>query len=429
MATSVHIAKKEAIEGTIIVPGDKSISHRAVILSALSTGKSTFENMLLGADCLSTVSAFRMMGVPIQIQEHVMTVEGCGLCGLSTPKNALDIGNSGTTIRLLSGILSAQKFESTLFGDASLNSRPMGRIIDPLRLMGARIDGTGDKATAPLSIRGGVLQGIFFEETKGSAQVKSSVLLAGMYAKGETTVVEVKPSRDHTERMLQLFNAPFEKKDKHLTIQECESLTPVQQMIPNDISSAAFFIVAALILDDSEIVLPNVGLNPTRMGIIKVLQSMGADIEVVITADDYEPIGTITARSSNLTGIDIDPDLIPFIIDELPILMIAASCASGTTTITGAQELRVKETDRIASMARGLTLLNIPITETEDGVIIDGVTNLEGGVTIDSCHDHRTAMSFAILALKTEKGIDVVNPSCVEISYPNFFQTLEQYAH
>jgi 3-phosphoshikimate 1-carboxyvinyltransferase len=426
---SIHVNSKKNICGTFSVPGDKSISHRAVIFSSLATGKSIFDNFLNAADCLSTVNAFRALGVPISVEGEHLEVSGKGLHGLAAPHSRIDCGNSGTTMRLITGILAAQSFQTVLIGDESLQSRPMSRIIDPLSLMGASIRACGPKNTAPLEITGQPLQGIEFLETRGSAQVKSAVLLAALYAKGKTVLHEQRRSRDHTERMLMLFCDQFKKNGSVLSLCDVTRLNPQENFIPGDISSAAFFIVAALILKDSEIVIERVGLNPTRTGVISVLNKMGAGIKTHIDQDGYEPIGTVRVRSADLRGITIDHESIPFVIDELPVLMVAAACAEGRTVITGASELRVKETDRIASMAAGLQTCGVSVSQTDDGIIIDGTESFRDSITVDSCNDHRTAMSFAVLALKTKNGITINNSDCVDISFPTFFKALDLLTH
>ncbi|MBU1864323.1 MAG: 3-phosphoshikimate 1-carboxyvinyltransferase [Candidatus Omnitrophica bacterium] len=418
------ITPKGAIRGEIIPPGDKSISHRAIIFSALADGKSTIENFLESEDCLSTVEAFKAMGVSIEKKQKYLCIDGVGLNGLCRPKDDLFVGNSGTTMRLLSGILAAQSFDSTLDGDESLRNRPMDRIVEPLRKMGAVISGNRDRHHAPLHIHGTQLKGIRFEEKRGSAQVKSCVLLAGLYADKETIVHEIKPSRDHTERMLSLFNARFVKKGELSTIKKTESLKSQRIHVPGDISSAAFFIVAALLLKGSELKIINVGLNPSRIGVLKVLREMGAAITITDIHGTHEPYGTITVKGSELHGIKINQAMIPAIIDELPIIMVAAACAKGETVIKGAEELRVKETDRLKSMCSGLKQLGSDVHETKDGAIIQGGKRFKGNVTLDSCNDHRTAMSLAIAGLHAEQEIAISNPDSVSISYPDFFNTI-----
>lgn len=420
-----HIGPKKRICGVFSVPGDKSISHRSVIFAALAAGKSVFENFLAGADCLSTVNAFRALGIVISVDGGLLHVTGKGLHGLEKPHAPIDCGNSGTTMRLMAGLLAAQSFSTVLRGDASLESRPMDRIIDPLHKMGASILARMPRNTAPLEITGKPLHAIDFFEKRGSAQVKSAVLLAALYAKGQTVVHEEKRSRDHTERMLSLFCRQFKKNGSISSVCDASDLQPQQNVIPGDISSAAFFIVAALILKDSELEINDVGLNPTRTGIITVLNQMGAGIRTHCTADEYEPIGSVYIHSNPLRGITVDENLIPFMIDELPILMVAAACAEGRTVISGARELRVKETDRIASMAEGLEKCGVSVTQTEDGIIIDGTDSFSESISVKSYGDHRTAMSFAVLALKTKNGITIEDPDCVDISFPSFFSVLD----
>ena len=426
---NVVVSPKSKICGQVIPPGDKSISHRAVMFSAFACGKSSFNNFLFSDDCKSTIRAFKQMGVEIETEGNSVTVNGVGFCGLKAPDGVLDVGNSGTTMRLLSGILAGQSFDTVLTGDASLCSRPMKRVVDPLRLMGADISGNGQKHLAPLTIKGKKLRAINFDEELGSAQVKSCVLLAGLFADGKTCVNEKKHSRDHTERMLMKFNAPFEKIGNQLCVSKAvESLTAQSFSIPADISSAAFFIVAGLIMPNSCVEIRNVGLNPTRTGVINVLKRMGADITVSVVEDSFEPVGTITSKSSRLNGVEITGDEIPFFIDELPILMTAAAFAEGVTVISGAEELRVKETDRIASMVDGLSDLGVDIKATDDGAIINGNSDavLCGNVSVNSFHDHRTAMSIAIAALRADADVTIIDHECVAISYPDFFSDLKR---
>lgn len=419
---------KKYVRGTITAPGDKSISHRAIMFASLANGRSVFTHFLQGEDCLSTIGAFKQMGVSIAVSDDSVIVDGVGIHGLQKPEESLYLGNSGTTMRLLSGILAAQPFTTVLTGDASLESRPMNRIIEPLARLDAEIDSTGEKHTAPLTIHGKKLHGAEVEEAKGSAQVKSAILLAGMFAEGVTTVIERKKSRDHTERMMQLFGAPLTRQGNQLSIRPVDELHAQSIAIPGDISSAVFFIVAALILPDSEMCIKNVGINSTRSAIIDVLKDMGANIELLNVSDGPEPTATIIAKSSMLRGVSVDTDLIPFLIDELPILMIAAACAKGTTRIEGAAELRVKETDRIHAMSLGLRTMGVHLEEMPDGVVIQGGGALRGDVEIDSFHDHRIAMSFSVAALRATGAVSIAHAECVAISFPNFYSLLDEVA-
>jgi 3-phosphoshikimate 1-carboxyvinyltransferase len=407
------------IQGTYTPPGDKSISHRLAMLGAIAEGTSSFTNFLNSDDCLRTIQAFQAMGVSFDHLKNRLIVRGVGLKGLSKPKQELDLGNSGTTMRLLLGVLAGQPFEVRLTGDASLRKRPMRRVTEPLKQMGASIEGRDHANYAPLVIRGGSLSRIGWHNDKASAQVKSAILLAGLYAEGETWVEEKMPSRDHTERLLVAFGAPFRKSGPRLYVQKANRLKAIEFQVPGDISSAAFLMVAALLLPNSDLTIQNVGLNPTRMGLIEVLKSMGAKIQVEIKHDQGEPVGSIRVQSSLLKETVINQDSIPSLIDELPILMVAFALAEGTSVIHGAQELRVKETDRIYSMAVGLKTIGAKVTEQPDGCVIEGVKEFRGG-TVSSFGDHRTAMSFLIAGLRSRKGIKVQNTDCIQTSYPNF---------
>ena len=413
------------IEGEYIPPGDKSISHRLAMLGAIAEGRSHFTNFLSSDDCLRTIQAFQAMGVSFEPSETELAVHGAGLHGLSKPKQELDLGNSGTTMRLLLGILAGQSFESRLTGDTSLRKRPMRRVTEPLRKMGALIEGRDNGSYAPLTIRGGSLSGIGWRNEMASAQVKSAILLAGLYAQGETWVEEQIASRDHTERLLTIFGAPFQKSGSRSLIRKTDRLQSIQFRIPGDISSAAFLIVAALLLPDSDLIVKQVGLNPTRIGLIQILKSMGANINFEVTEDKGEPLGNIRVRSSRLEGRAVDQNLIPSLIDELPILMIAFALAEGTSVVRGAEELRVKETDRIHSMTVGLKAIGAKIHEGRDGCVIEGVKGFEGG-SVSSFGDHRTAMSFLIAGLRSKKGVVVQDTACIQTSYPNFEADLKR---
>ena len=417
------------LRGTLTVSGDKSISHRAVMLGSLATGTTEIESFLPGEDCLSTIRCFRSMGVQIEQNGSSVKVFGRGLRGLTAPAGILDCGNSGTTTRLLSGVLAAQHFNSVLSGDASIQRRPMKRIMIPLRAMGADITSVSGNDCAPLSVHGKQLYGIHFNSPIASAQVKSAVLLAGLYASGQTTVTEPALSRDHTERMLRSFGAKvltgnFEDRPS-VTVTETQNLYGTEISVPGDISSAAFFLVGASIVPGSEVVLRNVGINPTRDGVISALRAMGAKIEVLeVRNEDSEPAADLLVRYAPLHGTEIGGALIPRLIDELPVLAAAAAVAEGRTVIRDAAELKVKESNRIRTMAEGLSRLGAQVAETEDGLIIDGGAALHGGA-VESYSDHRIAMSFAILSLVTDGEVRISDPDCVNISAPTFYEDLK----
>lgn len=417
------------LRGTLTVSGDKSISHRAVMLGSLATGTTEIEGFLPGEDCLSTIRCFRSMGVQIEQNGSSVKVFGRGLRELTAPAGILDCGNSGTTTRLLSGVLAAQHFNSVLSGDASIQRRPMKRIMIPLRAMGADITSVSGNDCAPLSVHGKQLYGIHFNSPIASAQVKSAVLLAGLYASGQTTVTEPALSRDHTERMLRSFGAKvltgnFEDRPS-VTVTETQNLYGTEISVPGDISSAAFFLVGASIVPGSEVVLRNVGINPTRDGVISALRAMGAKIEVLeVRNEDSEPAADLLVRYAPLHGTEIGGALIPRLIDELPVLAAVAAVAEGRTVIRDAAELKVKESNRIRTMAEGLSRLGAKVEETEDGLIIDGGAALHGGA-VESYSDHRIAMSFAILSLVTDGEVRISDPDCVNISAPTFYEDLK----
>ncbi|WP_350656299.1 bifunctional prephenate dehydrogenase/3-phosphoshikimate 1-carboxyvinyltransferase [Psychrobacter sp. S1-30-MNA-CIBAN-0213] len=433
------------VTGTIAIPGDKSISHRSIMLGSLATGVTNVTGFLEGEDALATLQAFRDMGVSIEGPDKgKLTIHGVGMNGLKPSKTPLYMGNSGTSMRLLSGILAAQAFDSVLIGDTSLNKRPMERVAAPLREMGAVIQSTGHSGTAPLSITGRdnvgkPLQGIEYDMPVASAQVKSCLLLAGLWSEGTTTVTQPEVSRDHTERMLSAFGYPVNVDGNRISVEGGGTLTGGDIAVPADISSAAFFMVAAAISQDSELTLTQVGINPTRTGIIDILKLMQADISLSNeTHVGGEPVADITIRSSNLVGIEIPEYLVPLAIDEFPVLFIAASCAQGRTVLTGAKELRVKESDRIAVMAEGLQTLGVDCTVTEDGLIIEGqgiqsqngeVNNNQpvfGGGHITSHHDHRIAMSFAVASLRASQQITIEGVETVNTSFPGFAELANQ---
>ena len=412
------------LQGEITVPGDKSISHRAVMFGALANGTTRVTHFLQGADCLSTISCFQMMGIQIENTQDEILIHGKGLHGLTQPHETLYTGNSGTTTRLISGILSGQNFPVTLTGDASICKRPMKRIIEPLSMMGADIKSRSGNACTPLIIQPSPLKGIHYNSPVASAQVKSSILLAGLYAEGKTSVTEPAVSRNHTELMLRGFGATVETKEKTATILPQPSLEALDICVPGDISSAAYFIAAGLIVPNSEILIKNVGINPTRDGILKVALEMGGNITVLNKrCDAGEDTADLLVKSSDLHGITIEGDIIPTLIDEIPVIAIMAAFASGQTTIKDAAELKVKESDRIAVVTENLSALGADITPTEDGMIIMGGKQLHGG-KLDSYLDHRIAMSFAIAALMINDEIDMKDAECVNISYPTFYEDL-----
>ncbi len=408
------------ITGEARVPGDKSISHRAIMLGALAEGVTEISGFLEGDDALATVAAFRAMGVKIEgPRDGEVTVYGVGLRGLKPAPEALDLGNSGTSIRLLSGLLAGQNFASELTGDASLRGRPMGRVMTPLSQMGARIAATA-AGTPPLHIEPAAqLQGIHYDLPIASAQVKSCLLLAGLYASGQTSVTEPAPTRDHTERMLLGFGYPVSTRDGIIALHGGGSLQATDIDVPGDISSAAFFLVAASIAPGSDLILTHVGVNPTRTGAIDVLRLMGADISLGNEREvGGEPVADLRVRFAPLQGIEIPLDLVPLAIDEFPALFVAAACAEGRTVLRGAAELRVKESDRIAAMAEGLTTLGVACEVLEDGIVIHG--GAMGGGVINTHHDHRIAMSFAIAALRAEREIHILDCDHVSTSFPGF---------
>ncbi len=416
------VSPEGAVTGELIVPGDKSISHRAVILAALAQGTSHIHGLLMGDDVLATLTAMRVLGVTITEPEadHVI-VQGVGLHGLSAPSQALDLGNSGTSMRLLAGVLAGQPFSTTLTGDASLSKRPMQRVAEPLRLMGAKVNTTEGKP--PLVIEGGQpLKGIHYTLPMASAQVKSCLLLAGLYASGETTVTEPAITRDHSEEMLQAFGYPLNITDKRVSLSGGGSLQATTIDVPADISSAAFFMVAATIAPDSAIFLRHVGVNATRTGVISILQAMGAAISLHNPRTvGGEPVADIYVQSAALQGITIPAEQVPLAIDELPVLLVAAACAQGTTVLSNAEELRFKESDRIQAMADGLQTLGVTVQVTADGMRVQGQPSFSGGV-VDSQHDHRIAMAFAVAALRATAPITLQACETVATSFPGFVE-------
>jgi len=420
---SFHLQPGGSVNGDIRVPGDKSMSHRAIMLGALAEGVTEIEGFLEGEDSLATLQAFRDMGVTIEGPDNgLVRVHGVGMHGLQAPRGPLYLGNSGTAMRLFAGLLAAQPFDSELTGDASLSRRPMNRVAAPLRAMGAVIE-TAEGGRPPLKIRGGqTLTGIHYDMPVASAQVKSCLLLAGLYAEGVTSVTEPAPTRDHTERMLQGFGYHVHRDGATVSVTGGGRLQASAIDVPADISSAAFFLVAASIAPDSELVLRHVGMNPTRIGIINILRMMGADIEVLEAREiGGEPVADLRVRSASLQGIDIPEEQVPLAIDEFPVLFIAAVCAQGRTVLRGAEELRVKESDRIQVMADGLAALGVHTTVTRDGIIIEGGQEIGGG-TVDSHGDHRIAMSFAVASLRATGPIRINDCANVATSFPGFVE-------
>lgn len=417
--------KTKHLKGEITVPGDKSISHRSIMLGSIASGITEVHGFLNGADCISSMNCFRQMGVDIDYDGNIVTIHGNGLHGLKAPADTLDVGNSGTTTRLMSGILAAQNFSSRVIGDDSICRRPMKRIITPLAMMGADITSERGNDCAPLIINGRKLKGIHYDSPVASAQVKSCVLLAGLYADGETSVTEPYVSRNHTELMLNAFGGSCTTLGTTATVTSDPVLTGQKIIVPGDISSAAYFLVAGLIAENSEITIKNVGINPTRDGIIDVIKMMGGDITFAnVNADSGEPTADITVKTSNLKGCVIAGDIIPKLIDEIPVIAILACFAEGETVIKDAAELKVKESNRIDVMVNNLSAMGADITGTDDGMIIRGGKPLHSAV-IHSKKDHRIAMSFAIAAMCAEGETEILDADCVNISYPDFYRDLE----
>ena len=417
--------KTKHLKGEITVPGDKSISHRSIMLGSIASGITEVHGFLNGADCISSMNCFRQMGVDIDYDGSIGTIHGNGLHGLKAPADTLDVGNSGTTTRLMSGILAAQNFSSRVIGDDSICRRPMKRIITPLAMMGADITSERGNDCAPLIINGRKLKGIHYDSPVASAQVKSCVLLAGLYADGETSVTEPYVSRNHTELMLNAFGGSCTTLGTTATVTSDPVLTGQKIVVPGDISSAAYFLVAGLIAENSEITIKNVGINPTRDGIIDVIKMMGGDITFTnVNADSGEPTADITVKTSSLKGCVIEGDIIPKLIDEIPVIAILACFAEGETVIKDAAELKVKESNRIDVMVNNLSAMGADITGTDDGMIIRGGKPLHSAV-IHSKKDHRIAMSFAVAAMCAEGETEILDANCVNISYPDFYRDLE----
>jgi len=416
---------ESGIRGVYMPPPDKSITHRAIMAASIARGISRISNVLEADDCMHTISALQALGVPIKVENDEVEVRGVGFDGLQKPDKPIYVGNSGTTMRILAGILATQPFETVLTGDESLSQRPMKRIIEPLRKMGADIVGSEDGTRPPLTIKGGNLKGIEFNNELSSAQVKSALMFAALKAKGSTTITEAIESRNHTENLFDLFRADFEQGRNSVKINPTQKLSGLDFSVPNDISSAAFFIVGAIHSEDSFLTVKNVGLNPTRTGFLEVLKKMKAKIEVrLVDSGSYETVGDIKCFTSFLQGTTISGRMIPRLIDEIPILMVAAAMAQGETIIKDAKELRVKETDRIKAMCDNLKALGVQVTEKEDGCIIHGRSFIQGG-KVKSYGDHRTAMSMAIAGLLSQDGVEIEDIDCVSTSYPGFFEDLE----
>ncbi len=418
---------KGGLSGKVSVPGDKSMSHRSIMLSALADGVTKIEGFLPGDDNFATAAMFEAMGAKVtwlNKGKTALEVHGVGLYGLKEPENVLDAGNSGTAARLITGILAGQDFHSVMVGDASLHSRPMRRVADPMRLMGAKVDGREGGNKMPLSIRGGKLKGMDFQSPVASAQVKSCVLLAGLFAEGETSVTEPKATRDHTERMLPLFGQDVERVDALTSrLKPCGKLTAPKDVvqIPADPSSATFFAVAASIIDDSDVLLNSIGINPRRDGWRRVMVDMAADIFVQAEHTvGAEPVADIRVKATHLQGMTVNPSDIPDAIDEFPVLFVAAALSQGTFTLNEAEELRVKESDRIATMVAALQACGADIQEKEDGVIIHGQPSLKGGATVDAHGDHRIAMAMAVAAQKMDEEIRIENAAAIDTSFPSF---------
>ena len=411
------IQKIKKAVGQIKVPGDKSISHRAVMLGSLASGVTEISGFLKGADCLSTIDCFRKMGIDIDINGENVTVHGNGLRGLKKPDEMLYTGNSGTTTRLLCGILAGQNFDTSITGDASIQKRPMGRVVQPLSMMGAKIE----NEYCPLYITGTKLHGIDYKMPVASAQVKTAIILAGLYADGETVIHEIEKSRDHTELMLSAMGADLTVDNLDITVKPTNDLTAVNVDVPGDISSAAFFLVLGAIMPNSQITVTNVGINPTRTGIIDVLKDMGADITLEnVHTSAGETVADITVRSSSLKGTTVGGDIIPRLIDELPIIAVAAVFANGQTVIKDAQELKVKETNRIRAIVDEFNKCGIDITETDDGMIINGGKSIHGA-DFKTYGDHRMAMSLTVLAQLADGESTLDDSDCACVSYPTFF--------
>ena len=423
---SYRVEPARAVKGEISVPGDKSVSHRSIMLGSIAKGVTTVSGFLRGEDNMATLNAFRAMGVRIEDDGVTLRIHGNGIHGLSEAEDVIDCGNSGTSIRLLTGLLAGQSFFSVLTGDKYLRKRPMKRVVTPLAAMGAKIGGRAGGEKAPLGITGSPLKGISYVSPVSSAQVKSAILLAGLYAEGETVVREPHLSRDHSERMLKHFGADIDANGTEVRIRGGRELSAQEIAVPGDISSAAFFMVAGLIVPGSELLIKGVGVNPTRTGIIDILRLMGGSITLLNQREvSGEPVADILVQSSALTGIEISGDLVPRAIDEFPVISVAAAMASGRTVVRDARELRVKETDRIKAMADNLRLAGVLVEEAEDGMTVYGADAFKA-FHADSCGDHRIAMSMLIAGLAADGPCTVDDTECIATSFPNFFSLLEQ---
>ncbi|MBA4548977.1 3-phosphoshikimate 1-carboxyvinyltransferase [Thermoactinomyces intermedius] len=423
----MEIWQSKPFQLTCKVPGDKSISHRSIMLGALAEGVTEVEGFLPGKDCLGTLQCFEQMGVEIErLSPTSVRIHGRGIHGLKEPVAPLDVGNSGTTIRLMLGILAGAPFFSTVIGDDSISRRPMDRVVQPLRKMGARIEGRENGRYTPLAVKGGRLQGITYHSPVASAQVKSCLLLAGLSAEGVTTVAEPSLSRDHTERMLPAFGAALTAKDHVVSIEGGQSLRGTKVRVPGDISSAAFLLAAALMVPGSQVTVEDVGLNPTRTGILDAFKQMGAMVEVEETGSwCNEPVGRVTVRTGELHGVTIGGEMIPRLIDEIPVLAVVATQAKGTTVIKDAKELKVKESNRIATTVNELNKLGANIKETEDGMVIEGPVTLHGGTTT-SHGDHRIGMSMAVAGLGAKETVKVLDVESIDVSFPGFFRYIQK---
>ena len=421
------LEKNNKLRGNIFVPGDKSISHRSLILGSIAQGETRIYNFLNSLDCLKTLECMQALGAEIELgKDNSVKIKGEGLYGLQEPKDMLDVGNSGTTIRLLTGLLSGQNFYSVLNGDVSIRKRPMKRVVEPLRLMGADIWGRKDGQFAPLSVRGNKLNPLHYTLPVASAQVKTALLLAGLYITGGTIIKEPLPTRDHTEKMLEIMQADLKISPSEIKVMGGKELRGTDIFIPGDISSAAYFIAAASILKDSQITIRQVGVNPTRTGIIEILKKMGTKIETLnYQIKSNEPQADLKIEYSKLKGVEIKKENVPFLIDELPLIAVVATQAQGKTVVSGARELRVKETDRIKAMVSELKKMGADIKEKEDGFIVNGPTGLQGAVC-ESYNDHRIAMSLAVAALLAEGKTIIKNSECIDISFPGFGKTLQK---
>lgn len=416
------LTAKNGINGELVIPADKSISHRSIMFGAISKGTTIVNNFLKAEDCLSTIAVFKQLGVRITEKNEQIMIEGKGFEGLTAPSSRLDAGNSGTTMRLVLGILAGCPFTSEIAGDASLNRRPMERVMKPLREMGADLQGTAEAEFPPLKVTGNTLHGIEYHMPIASAQVKSAILFAALQAEGTTKIIEKEQSRNHTEEMIKQFGGKIQVEGKEIIVTGPQQLIGQEVTVPGDISSAAFYLVAASILANSEVLLKQVGINPTRTGILDVLTQMGANIEER-QLDEQNQAADLIVRSAQLHACEIQGEIIPRLIDELPIIALAATQATGTTIIRDAQELKVKETNRIDATAEELTKMGANIEPTEDGLIIHGPTPLHGA-TVDSHGDHRIGMMLQIAALLTAEPVELLNPEAVNISYPEFFTDL-----